>query len=161
MLVGKPVIIHGDGTSLWTVTHNSDFARAFVRLMGNIHAAGEAVHITSDESVTWNQLYQIIADTLKVELKAVHISSEFLAENSDYDFEGSLLGDKANSVIFDNAKLKRLVPGFYAKVRADEGLKSTIANVLKTPELQREDPEFDKWCDSIIAAVKSAKSKFN
>jgi nucleoside-diphosphate-sugar epimerase len=162
MLEGKPVIIHGDGTSLWTVTHNSDFARAFVRLMGNIHAIGEAVHITSDESVTWNQIYQIIADALKVELKAVHVASDFLDECSAgrYDFKGSLLGDKANSVIFDNTKVKRLVPGFYAKVRADEGLRMTIANVLKNPESQREDPEFDEWCDNVIAAVKTAKGKF-
>jgi nucleoside-diphosphate-sugar epimerase len=159
MLVGKPVIIHGDGTSLWTVTHNSDFALAFIGLMGNIHAIGEAVQITSDESVTWNQIYQIIADALKVELKAVHIASDFLDECSSYDFKGSLLGDKANSVIFDNTKLKRLVPGFYAKTRADEGLKMTIANVLKNPELQKEDPEFDEWCDNVIAAVKTAGAK--
>jgi hypothetical protein len=95
-----------------------------------------------------------------VELKAVHIASDFLDECSDYDFKGSLLGDKANSVIFDNTKLKRLVPGFYAKIRADEGLKMTVDNVLKNPELQREDPEFDEWCDSVIAAVKTVKSKF-
>jgi nucleoside-diphosphate-sugar epimerase len=160
MIKGKPVIIHGDGTSLWTVTHNSDFARAFIRLMGNIHAIGEAVQITSDESVTWNQIYQIIADALKVELKAVHISSDFLAQCSAYDLKGSLLGDKANSVIFDNTKLKRLVPGFCAKVRADEGLRMTIANVLEKPEFQKEDPEFDEWCDSVISAVESAKGKF-
>jgi hypothetical protein len=103
-----------------------------------------------------------MADALKVELKAVHIASDFLDECSAgrYDFKGSLLGDKANSVIFDNTKLKRLVPGFYAKVRADEGLKMTIANVLENPELQRVAPEFDEWCDNVIAAIKSAKSKF-
>ena len=78
IMEGKPVIIHGDGTSLWTITHNSDFAKAFVGLLGNVHAIGEAVQITSDESVTWNQLYQIIADTLGVALNAIHVSSEFL-----------------------------------------------------------------------------------
>jgi nucleoside-diphosphate-sugar epimerase len=162
MLDGKPVIIHGDGSSLWTITHNSDFARAFVRLMGNIHAVGEAIHITSEESVTWNQIYQIIADALKTELKAVHIASEFLDELSGnrYDFRGSLLGDKANSVIFDNIKLKRLVSGFFFFFRADEGIKMTIANILEKPDLQREDPEFDKWCDDVITAVKNVKSKF-
>jgi len=159
MLDGKPVIIHGDGTSLWTVTHNSDFARAFVRIMGNIHAIGEAVNITSEESVTWNQIYQIIADTLKVQLKAVHVSSDFLDECSQgrYDFKGSLLGDKANTVVFDNTKLKRLAPGFTAKTRADEGIKMTIENVLANSDLQQEDPEFDEWCDKVIAALETAK----
>ncbi|MCL2801580.1 MAG: SDR family oxidoreductase [Treponema sp.] len=159
---GKPVIIHGDGTTLWTLTHNSDFARAFVRIMGNIHAIGEAIHITSDESVTWNQIYQIIADALNTELKAVYVSSLFLDELSEgrYDFKGSLLGDKANTVIFDNAKLKRLAPDFCAKVRADEGIKMTIANVLARKELQNEDTEFDQWCDKVIAALEAAKMSF-
>ena len=159
MLDGKPVIIQGDGTSLWTMTHNSDFAAGFVRLMGNIHAIGEAIHITSDESLTWNQIYQIIADALNVELNATHISSEFLAAccGDLYDFRGSLLGDKANSVVFDNTKIKRLAPDFCAKVRFDEGIKKTIAYVLAHPELQYEDPEFDQWCDKVITAVEKAK----
>jgi nucleoside-diphosphate-sugar epimerase len=159
MLDGKPVIIHGDGTSLWTLTHNSDFARAFVRIMGNIHAIGEAVNITSEESLTWNQIYQIIASALNVRLKAVHVSSEFLDEcsNGRYDFKGSLLGDKANTVVFDNTKLKRLAPGFTAKTRADEGIKMTVENVLANSDLQHEDPEFDEWCDKVIAALETAK----
>jgi nucleoside-diphosphate-sugar epimerase len=158
MLEGKPVIIHGDGTSLWTMTHNSDFARAFTGFMGNIHAIGEAVHITSDESLTWNQIYQAIANALNVELKAVHVSSDFLDECSGgrYDFRGGLLGDKANSVVFDNTKLKRLVPGFHARIRLDEGIKLTLAHILKHPELQREDPDFDAWCDKVIAAREKA-----
>ena len=155
MIQGKPVIIHGDGSSLWTLTHNSDFAYAFTRLMGNIHAIGEAVHITSDESVTWNQIYQVIADALNVELKAVHIASSFLVKHSKdrYDFHGGLLGDKANSVVFDNTKIKRLVPDYCAKIRVDEGIKLTVANILAHPELQYEDPEFDEWCDEVIKMV--------
>ena len=159
MLEGKPVIIHGDGTSLWTITHNSDFAKGFVGLMGNIHAIGEAVQITSDESVTWNQIYQISADALHVKLNAVHVASEFLDACSDYDFAGSLLGDKANTVVFDNSKLKRLVPGFTATVRADQGIRSTIEYVLSHPECQVEDPEFDDWCDRVIEALEEAKRK--
>ena len=150
------MIIHGDGTSLWTVTHNSDFARAFVGLLGNVHAIGEAVQITSDESVTWNQLYQIIADALGVKLNAIYVSSEFLDACSDYDFAGSLLGDKANTVVFDNAKLKRLVPGFTATVRADQGIRDSVKYVLSHPECQREDPAFDEWCDKVAAAMKNA-----
>lgn len=157
MQEGKPVIIHGDGTSLWTLTHSSDFAKGFAGLVGNIHAIGEAVQITSDESLTWNQIYQIIADALGVALNAIHVSSEFLDACSPYDFRGSLLGDKANTVVFDNSKLKRLVPGFTATVRADQGIKETVAYVLSHPECQREDPDFDAWCDQVVSAMDAAK----
>jgi len=156
MIEGKPVIIHGDGTSLWTMTHNSDFARAFTGLMGNIHAVGEAVHITSDESLSWNQIYQAIAAALDAPLKAAHVPSGFLAQCSSYDFTGGLIGDKANSVVFDNTKLKRLVPGFCARVRFDQGIKETIDYVLSHKECQTEDPEFDSWCDKVIAAQERA-----
>lgn len=157
MQEGKPVIIHGDGSSLWTLTHNSDFAKAFVGLLGNIHAIGEAYNITSDESVTWDQIYSIIADALGVELKAYHVPSDFLAAVSDYDFEGGLIGDKTNTVVFDNAKIKRAVPGFTATVRADQGIRMTVEHILQHPELQIEDPEFDEWCDRVIAALEAAK----
>jgi nucleoside-diphosphate-sugar epimerase len=147
---GKPVIIHGDGTSLWTMTHSSDFAKGFVGLIGNIHALGEAVQITSDETLTWNQIYECIANALNVPLKAVHVSSEFLAAVSDYGFSGGLIGDKAVSAVFDNTKLKRLVPGFVAVKRFDEGVKETINYLLAHPGLQEEDEEFDRWTDAII-----------
>jgi nucleoside-diphosphate-sugar epimerase len=156
ILEGKPVIIHGDGTSLWTMTHNSDFARAFAGLMGNIHALGEAVQITSDETLTWNQVFQAIAAALGKPLKAVHISSDFLAQCGPYDFRGGLIGDKANSVVFDNAKLKRLVPGFTAALRFDQGIRKTLDYVLSHPECQQEDPAFDAWCDKIIALREKA-----
>ncbi len=156
MLENKPVIIHGDGTSLWTMTHNGDFAKGFIGLMGNIHAIGEAVHITSDESVTWNQIYEIIADALGVKLNAVHVASSFLDACSTEDYRGGLLGDKANTVVFDNAKLKRLVPDFVATTRLDQGMRRTIEHILAHPELQTEDPEFDAWCDKVIRALDDA-----
>lgn len=156
MLEGKAVIIHGDGTSLWTLTHSTDFAKGFAGLVGNIHAIGEAVQITSDESLTWNQIYQIIADALGVKLNALHVSSEFLDACSNYDFRGSLLGDKANTVVFDNRKLKRLVPGFTATVRADQGIRDTLSYVLSHPECQKEDPAFDSWCDQVVSAMELA-----
>ncbi len=159
MLEGKPVIIHGDGTSLWTMTHNSDFAKGFVGLMGNIHAIGECFHITSDESVTWNQIYNIIADSLGVELKPYYVPSQFLVETSSYDFEGSLIGDKANSVVFDNSKLKRAVPDFVATVRCDTGIKNTVKYILQHKECQTEDAEFDAWCDRVINALEKAKGE--
>lgn len=157
MMEGKPVIIHGDGTSLWTMTHNSDFAIGYVGLMGNLHAIGEAFHITNDESLTWNQIYQAIADALGVELKPYYVSSRFLADCSDMDLEGSLIGDKANSVVFDNSKLKKIVPEFKATKHFDQGIRETIENIMATPELQREDPEFDLWCDKVIEALETAK----
>ena len=159
MLEGKPVIIHGDGASLWTMTHNSDFAKGFVGLMGNLHAIGEAVQITSDETLTWNQIYGAIANALGVELRAYYVPSDFLAKCSGYDFTGSLIGDKANSVVFDNAKLKRLVPGFAATKRFDQGVREVIENVLANTVLQVEDSEFDAWCDKVIAVLNGAIAK--
>ncbi|OPH53458.1 NAD-dependent dehydratase [Paenibacillus ferrarius] len=161
MLENKPVIIHGDGTSLWTMTHNTDFAKGFIGLMGNLHAIGESVHITSDETLTWNQIYEAIAAALGVKLQAVHVSSEFLDACSKEDFRGGLLGDKANSVVFDNAKLKRLVPEFVATTRFDQGIKQTVANLLAHPELQKEDHEFDQWCDQVIQVLDTAIQQMN
>jgi nucleoside-diphosphate-sugar epimerase len=154
---GKKVIIHGDGTSLWTITHNSDFAKGYVGLVGNEKAIGEAFQITSDESVSWNEIYQAIADALGVKLDPYYISSQTLADMGNYDFIGSLIGDKSNSVVFDNAKLKSLVPGFKAEVSVKEGIKNTVNYVLSHPECQNEDPEFDAWCDKVIDAVEKMK----
>lgn len=158
MIDGKPVIIPGDGTTLWTLTHNTDFAKAFVGLMGNKHAIGETFHITGDENLTWNQILEIVASALGVELKAYHIASDFLAAvGKQYDLEGNLIGDKANTVIFDNTKVKRAVPGFVATTRFDQGARMTVEHILAHPELQQEDPEFDQWCDQVINAIETAK----
>ena len=159
MLEGKPVIVHGDGTSLWTMTFNSDFAKGFIGLMGNVHAIGETYHITSDESLTWNQIYQSLANALGVEYKPYYVPSDFLHAVSDYDFRGGLIGDKSNSVVFDNAKLKRAVPDFVATIRHDVGVKKAVEYVLSHPECQVEDPEFDAWCDKVITALENAKKE--
>lgn len=159
MLEGKPVIIHGDGTSLWTMTFNEDFAVGFAGLIGNPHAIGEAFQITNDETLTWNQIYETIAKVLGAELKPYYVSSEFLASVSNYDFTGSLTGDKAASVVFDNSKLKKAVPEFRPSIHFEQGIRRVIANVLANPSLQVEDPEFDAWCDKIIAALEKAKQE--
>ncbi len=165
MLQGKPVIIQGDGTSLWTLTFNTDFAVGYTGLLGNRHAIGEAFHITGDETLTWNQIYATLADTLGVELKAYHVSSDFLAaagKGPGYDFEGSLTGDKAVSVVFDNSKLKRVVPDMCTRVRFDQGVRIAIDHILSHPEqCQREDPEFDAWCDKVINTLEEAKAKLS
>lgn len=119
---GGPAVIHGDGSSLWTVTHSLDFAKGFTGLLGREDTIGEAFHITSDESLTWNQIYTTIADVFECEPNFVHIPSDFIAK-IDPDFSGpSLLGDKTHSVIFDNSKIKAFVPDFEATISFREGL---------------------------------------
>ena len=158
MLQGKQVIIHGDGTSLWTMTHNSDFAKGFTGLMANEKAIGQAIQITSDETLTWTQIYQCVADALGVELRPYYISSYFLADIApEYDFKGGLLGDKACSVVFDNSKLKSLVPDFKPEVPFAQGIKRTVDYIHEHPQLKRPDPQFDAWCDNIIKKLESLK----
>lgn len=162
MLEGKPVIIQGDGTSLWTVTFNKDFAVGYTGLMGNRHAIGEAFQITGDETLTWNQIHETIADALGVKLNAYHVSSDYLAEvgrKYGYDFEGALLGDKAESVVFDNSKLKRLVPNMRTNIRFDQGVRIVLENLEAHPELKVEDPEYDAFCDRVVAAIEKSKSE--
>lgn len=163
MMAGKPVIIQGDGSSLWTLTFNTDFAIGFTGLMGNRHAIGEAFQITGDETLTWNQIYATIADALGVKLNAYHVSSEFLSAAGDkygYDFEGSLIGDKSVSVVFDNSKLKRAVPNMRTNVCFHQGVRIALDYVLAHPEeCCKEDPEFDAWCDRVIEAIEEAKAK--
>lgn len=162
MMEGKPVIIQGDGTSLWTVTYNKDFAVGYTGLMGNRHAIGEAFQITGDETLTWNQIYQTIADALGVELKAYHISSDYLSAVGDkygFDFEGSLTGDKSVSVVFDNSKLKRIVPDMKTTISFNQGVRIALDYVLTHPECQVEDPEFDTWCDKVIYILEESKKQ--
>lgn len=147
---GKPVIIHGDGSSLWTVTHSMDFAKGFIGLMGNVHAIGEAVHITSDESLTWNQIYQSIGKALGVVPKIAHVATDTLVR-LDPSLNGPLNGDKTHSVVFDNSKIKRLVPGFAATIRFDQGIKQSMDVLLKTPSLQEFDPDWDAWLEKVLA----------
>ena len=159
---GKPVIIHGDGSSLWHLTFNEDFAVGYIGLMGNRHAIGEAFHITGDEVLTWNQIYTTIADALGVELKPVYVSSSFLAEAGEkygYDFGGGLLGDKAVSVCFDNTKIKQAAPGMTTTIPFHDGVRRVLDYVSAHPELQVEDPDFDRWCDRVIAALEKAQAE--
>ncbi|MBP3259932.1 MAG: SDR family oxidoreductase [Prevotella sp.] len=160
MLEGKPVLVHGDGSSLWTLTWNGDFARGFIGLLGNPHAIGEVFQIMSDESLTWDQIYHTIADALGVEYKPYYVSSEFLAAvaPAEYDLGGNLTGDKAVTVVFDCSKLKRAVPGFQASTRFDEGVRRCVSHILAHPELQVEEPAFDAWCDRVIQALEEAKA---
>lgn len=153
MLEEKPTIIPGDGTSLWTLTHNSDFARAFLGIAGNPRAIGEAVNITSDEVMTWNQIYESIADVLSVPLHPFYVSSMFLHQAGPYDLKCCLIGERVQSAIFRNDKLKRLVPGFVPQVLFRDGIRKTLNNLLSNPVLQVADPIFDKWCDCLAVSL--------
>lgn len=159
ILKGKPVIIHGDGTSLWTITHSSDFAKAFVGLMGNLSAIAHPVHITSDEALTWDQIYDRIGAALNVQVKKIHIAADFLI-GCDPGYEGPLIGDKSASVVFDNSKIKRIVPEYTASMRFDQGVRLSVQYLLSHPELQVPDPAFDSFCDRVIEAQRKALDYF-
>lgn len=162
ILEEKPVIIPGDGSSLWTMTHAKDFAKGYVGLMANPHAIGNAFHITSDESMTWNQIYATIADELGKPLNALHVASDFLAKHGGiYDFRGEMLGDKAVTVVFDNSKIKRLVPDFVCQVSMADGLRQSVRYMLSHPETQTPDEDFDLWCDRIAVAMCAADDAFD
>jgi nucleoside-diphosphate-sugar epimerase len=149
---GKPVIVHGDGTSLWTLTHHDDFARAFLALLGNPAAIGEAFHITSDEVLTWNAIHQLLAQAAGVEASIVHVTSDLIA-HYDAKWGESLLGDKAHSVIFDNAKIKRLAPGFSAEIPFSSGATEIVAHYDADASRRVIDEAFDATVDRILRAA--------
>ncbi|HPH96419.1 MAG TPA: SDR family oxidoreductase [Anaerolineaceae bacterium] len=151
MLRGLPVIVHGDGTSLWTLTHHADFARGFVGLLGLNHAIGEAVHITSDEWLSWNQIFEMVAHAAGVKPHIVHVPSELIAAY-DPDWGAGLLGDKAHSMIFDNTKIKRLVPDYVASIPFARGVEEIMAWYKADPARQKVDPAFNVICDRILNA---------
>lgn len=148
---GAPIIVHGDGTSLWTVTHAEDFGLGFLGLLGNASALGEAVHITSDEVLTWNQIYQCVAEAVGVEPHIVHIPTDFLVREEP-SLEGGLWGDKAHSVIFDNAKIKSLVPGFMATIPFSEGARRANDWFLADPARQGINADVNALMDRLLAA---------
>ena len=152
MRKGKQVIVPGDGSSLWTITHNTDFAKGLVGLLGNPQAIGHAFHITSDEVMTWNQYYIIAAKAAGVEdPKLVHIACDFITACYP-DKRGSLTGDKAVSVVFDNSKIKRFVPGFCATTRYSVGVQRTIDWFDADPSRQQIDEESNRRWDLLIDA---------
>jgi nucleoside-diphosphate-sugar epimerase len=158
MLRGKPVIVHGDGTSLWTLTHHADFAKGFNGLLGNAHAIGESFHITSDEWLSWNQIFEIIAHAAGTTAKIVHVPSDLIAAY-DSEWGAGLLGDKSHSMIFDNSKMKRLVPDFICSIPFSRGAEEIMAWYNADPTRQKVDEAFDQRCDRILAAYQAAWPK--
>lgn len=154
MRQGKKVFVHGDGSSLWVMTHNTDFAKGFVGLLGNPHAIGDVFHITSDELLTWNQIYELVAKAAGVEAQLVHVPSDLIAA-FDANIGAGLLGDKTHSVIFDNSKIKRLVPDFVCTTPFARGIEDVLAWYDANPERQVINPDIDALTDRIVAAMES------
>lgn len=151
MIEGRPVVVHGDGTTLWTLTHADDFARAFVGLLGHPQTTGHAIHITSDFVLTWNQVYEQIGAALGVQPRVVHIPSDFIAQ-VDPEIGAGLLGDKMWSAVFDNTKIKRLVPGWSATIPFHEGIRRTLAWFQAEPRRMQVSPDDDAPLERLLAA---------
>lgn len=152
---GRPLIVPGDGTSLWTITHASDFAVGLLGLLGHPRALGEAFHITSDEVLTWDAIYRAVADAAGAEARLVHLPSRLIAACEPWQ-EGSLLGDKANSVWFDNSKLRALVPEFNPRITAAEGMRRVVAWFEAHPAAQTVDARAEATWDRMIALHEAA-----
>ncbi|HYK32487.1 MAG TPA: SDR family oxidoreductase [Streptosporangiaceae bacterium] len=150
MRQGKPVVVHGDGTSLWTLTHHVDFARGFVPLLGCQRAIGEAFHITSDDALTWNQIALTLAEAAGTAAQIVHVPSDAIAA-ADPDWGASLLGDKAHSLVFDNSKLRAIVPGYHASIPFEDGAREIVAWYDEDPSRQRSDPRLEETIDKLIS----------
>lgn len=156
---GKSVLIPGDGNTLWAVMSSFDFANAFTGLMNNCHAVGEAVQITGEELLTWNQIMRIIADAADAEYRPCYVPTDILVQCERYDFEGALLGDKSNTVIFDNSKLHKLVPGYHETERFNISGKRSVRFMLEHPEYYTPDPEFDMFCDRIEDVMRETRER--
>jgi nucleoside-diphosphate-sugar epimerase len=150
MRQGKPVIVHGDGTSLWTLTHHVDFASGFVPLLGHPRTIGEAYHITSDDVLTWNQIAESLAAAAGVSARIVHVPSDAIAA-ADPAWGAGLLGDKSHSMVFDNSKLRGVVPGYRAAIPFEQGAREIVAWHDADPSRQQVDPRFDAVMDKLAA----------
>jgi nucleoside-diphosphate-sugar epimerase len=147
---GKEVVVHGDGTSLWTLTHHVDFAKAFVGLLGHPQAIGDSFHITSDEVLTWNQIYELVGAAAGAQPRLVHVTSDAIFA-ADEGWGRSLLGDKAHSVIFDNAKVRALVPDYVATIPFARGAREVVAWHDEDPARRAIDERVDALIDQLVA----------
>ena len=153
MRAGKEIVVHGDGTSLWTLTHSADFARGFVPLLGHPRTIGEAFQITSDDVLTWNQIAQTLAAAAGATARIVHVPSDAIAA-ADAAWGAGLLGDKAHSMVFDNSKLRSVVPGYRAEIPFEQGAREIIAWYDEDPARQRTDARLDAVMDKLVATYR-------
>jgi nucleoside-diphosphate-sugar epimerase len=157
MRQGKPVVVHGDGTSLWTLTHHEDFARGLVPLLGHPRTLGEAFHITSDDVLTWNQIAQALAAAAGSELRVVHVPSDAIAA-ADPGWGAGLLGDKAHSMVFDNTKLRTVVPDYVATIPFEQGAREIVAWHDEDPARRQVDARLDLVMDGLVQAFMPSES---
>ena len=153
MRAGKEVVVHGDGTSLWTLTHSADFARGFVPLLGHPRTIGDAFHITSDDVLTWNQIGEALAAAAGVTARLVHVPSDAIAA-ADAAWGAGLLGDKAHSMVFDNSKLRSVVPGYRAEIPFEQGAREIVGWHDEDPARQQADARLDAVMDKLVAAYR-------
>jgi nucleoside-diphosphate-sugar epimerase len=158
MIRGKKLVVPGDGTSLWVVTHNTDFAKGLVGLLGNEQAIGHSFHITSDEVLTWDQLFRIVGSAVGAEPQLVHIPSDFIYACLP-EKKGTLIGDKSVSVVFDNSKIKRFVPGYIATTGFAEGVRRSLAWFEANPSRKEIDEQVNTYQDKLIAAYEKGMSE--
>src|ERR1700675_1205063 len=155
---GQKMVVPGDGSSLWVITHNTDFAKGLVGLLGHPQAIGHAFHITSDEVLTWDQLFRIVGAAVGVEPQLVHIPSDFIAACLP-DKKGTLIGDKSVSVVFDNSKIKRFVPGYCATTSFAEGIRQSLAWFNADPSRKQIDQQVNATMDKLISAYEKGMSE--
>jgi nucleoside-diphosphate-sugar epimerase len=155
MRQGKEIVVPGDGTSLWTLTHHADFAAGFVPLLGDPRTIGDTFHITSDEALTWDQIAEALAAALGVQARIVHVPSEAIAA-ADPDWGAGLLGDKMHSMVFDNAKLRSVVPDFVARIPFTRGAREIVAWYEEDPARQRPDTRLDAVMDTLVKTYRVA-----
>lgn len=153
MRQGKEIVVHGDGTSLWTLTHHSDFARFFTPLIGNPATLGEAYHITSDEVLTWNRIYEIVAEAAGTTARIVHVPSDSInCANSDWG--GALLGDKAHSLIFDNSKIRSVARAAVDFIPFERGAREIVEWHDEHPDRRTVDKHINQIMDELIVAYR-------
>lgn len=160
MLKGKEVIIHGDGQSVWASTHADDFAKGFYPLIGSPKTIGEIYQIMNNTPHTWDMLYQQLANLLEVDYKPVYISTELLKHSKQYSFSQSIKGDKHWSNIFDISKIKTISVNFECDIDIKEGLQKYLEYMEAHPEMKKEEPDFDAWCDETITLYKTMTQQF-
>jgi len=153
MRAGKEVVVHGDGTSLWTLTHTADFARGFVPLLGHPRTIGDAFHITSDDVLTWNQIGEALAAAAGVTARLVHVPSDAIAA-ADAAWGAGLLGDKSHSMVFDNSKLRSVVPSYRAEIPFEQGAREIVGWHDEDPARQQADARLDAVMDKLVAAYR-------
>jgi nucleoside-diphosphate-sugar epimerase len=158
MIRGQKMVVPGDGSSLWVITHNTDFAKGLVGLLGHPQAIGHAFHITSDEVLTWDQLFRIVGAAVGIEPQLVHIPSDFIAACLP-DKKGTLIGDKSVSVVFDNSKIKRFVPGYCATTSFAEGIRQSLAWFNADPSRKQIDHQVNTTMDKLISAYEKGMSE--